>query len=334
MITKEKILKYIKKNGPSSGKEIADAMNVSRQAVHKHIKKLRKKDKLIKIGRTKSAKYHIKGNKNTTKKFSRRYVLHQIEEDKVFREFNLSLGLKKRLSENSFSVFNYAFTEILNNAMDHSKSEKCDIDVFLDEYNATFSIRDYGIGIFYSIFDNLDLKDEYEAVTELMQGKTTTMEKYHSGEGIFFTSKLADRMSIRSHKIKICIDNKKDDIYYEKEKKIKGTLVEFTISKQTRKSLENIFNKFAPEEFDFRFEKTHVYVKMLRANLLSRAEAKRLLSRLDKFSEITLDYRGVKKIGQSFADEIYRVFQNKYPNIKIESVNANPLIESMIEHVG
>jgi len=36
-------------------------------------------------------------------------------------------------------------------------------------------------------------------------------------------------------------------------------------------------------------------------------------------------------IGQAFADEIYRVFHNKYPEIKIEEINMNETVKFMVE---
>jgi hypothetical protein len=36
-------------------------------------------------------------------------------------------------------------------------------------------------------------------------------------------------------------------------------------------------------------------------------------------------------VGQAFADEIYRVFQNKYPDIKIENEFMNEAVAFMVE---
>jgi len=66
---------------------------------------------------------------------------------------------------------------------------------------------------------------------------------------------------------------------------------------------------------------------------VSRSEAKRLLTNLDKFKEITLDFKGVKIIGQGFADEVFRVFKNKHPDIVLKVENLNPILESAIKHV-
>ncbi len=65
---------------------------------------------------------------------------------------------------------------------------------------------------------------------------------------------------------------------------------------------------------------------------MSRSEARRLLSRLDEFEEVVLDFTGVTRIGQGFADEIFRVFPLREPTISIETENVAPEIAPMIEH--
>ena len=65
-------------------------------------------------------------------------------------------------------------------------------------------------------------------------------------------------------------------------------------------------------------------------NLISRSQAKRLLVRFEKFKTIILDFEGVDMIGQAFADEIFRVFQNTHPTIDIRPINTNEQVEKMI----
>jgi hypothetical protein len=38
-------------------------------------------------------------------------------------------------------------------------------------------------------------------------------------------------------------------------------------------------------------------------------------------------------IGQGFTDEIFRVFQNKHPDIIIKTENVIPTVQQMIRHV-
>jgi hypothetical protein len=82
------------------------------------------------------------------------------------------------------------------------------------------------------------------------------------------------------------------------------------------------------------FSKTEIIVKMAKwgdETLISRSQAKRIVRNLEKFNHITLDFKGVRLIGQGFVDEIFRVFINKYPHIKITYINANADIEFMIK---
>jgi hypothetical protein len=114
---------------------------------------------------------------------------------------------------------------------------------------------------------------------------------------------------------------------------LKGTLVQFEIRIDSRTRLEKVFAEFAPEEYDYQFQKTRVLVKLLRREYVSRSEAKRLLHNLDKFSEIELDMRDVISVGQGFADEVFRVFTSKHPEILIRSINAGKAVDAMIQHV-
>ncbi len=57
-----------------------------------------------------------------------------------------------------------------------------------------------------------------------------------------------------------------------------------------------------------------------------------MLYGLDKFKQITLDFKGVNSIGQGFADEIFRVFSDSHPNIELKVENINPALEPMIKH--
>ena len=66
-------------------------------------------------------------------------------------------------------------------------------------------------------------------------------------------------------------------------------------------------------------------------NLISRSEAKRLLSRLEPFQSITLDFAKVNSVGQGFVDEVFRVYLIKNPHVKIHYINANEEVTFMIK---
>lgn len=333
MNQRERILKYLSGRRSASGRDICQCLGISRQATHKHLKALIQQGNVVKGGTTKGAVYAIAGKIRPAQRLRKRYMLDGLVEDRVFGEIGLLLNLRKNLRKNVFEIVNYAFTETLNNAVEHSRSKDCDIEVRLDQYTCDFGIRDYGIGIFYSVCEKFDLPDETAALGELIKGKTTTMEEKHTGEGVFFTSKCGDTVSFRSHRINLVFDNSEKDLFVEKKRFAKGTEVRFGISRASRRSLGNIFKLYAPEEFDYKFEKTRVSVQLFQKEYVSRSEARRLLSGLDSFKEITLDFKGVKSIGQGFADEIFRVFKRQHPDISIRTENVTPIVASFIHHV-
>lgn len=336
MRTNEKILKYIVKNSPVSGSEIARHFGISRQAVNKHLKVFIETGKIEKEGQTKGAEYFPALKEQSQKKitkYKKAFQVDKITEDNVFAEISMILNLKRNVRKNVYDIIHYIFTEMLNNAIDHSNSKRCQVMVSLDNYNCNIVIRDFGIGLFYSIKDKFQLRDEHEAVGELIKGKTTTMPERHSGEGIFFTSKAADYATYRSDRMNLIFDNMKKDIFLKQEKKIKGTEVQLRISRHSRKYLSKIFSQFAPQDYDYRFEKTKVHVRLFQHEFVSRSEARRLLSGLTKFREIVLDFKGVTVLGQGFADEIFRVFQQNNPQIRIMTENVSPTVRPMIQHV-
>ncbi|MFH0797281.1 MAG: DUF4325 domain-containing protein [Candidatus Omnitrophota bacterium] len=332
METIDKILRYLKVRNTVSGGELSELLGISRQAINKHLKSLIQRGVVAKEGNTKGTIYRIAGKIKPQRKFRKICVLKDLEEDRVFKEVELFLNLGGNLRENVLDIVNYVFTEILNNAIEHSKSEKCGVEVCLSEYQCRFTIRDYGIGIFHSIYTKFNLPDENSAMGELIKGKITTMREKHTGEGVFFSSKSGDSVLFRSHKINLGFDNMKQDVFVEEKKFINGTEVTFNISRSSRRRLAEIFKQYAPEEFDYGFEKTRVFVKLFQKDYVSRSEAKRLLAGLDRFKEIVLDFKDVKSIGQGFADETFRVFRRQHPDIVIKTENLSPLISPVIKH--
>jgi biotin operon repressor len=336
MVTKKNLLKYLKARQLASGRELAEAFGISRQAINKHLKGLIENGKVCKEGTTKGTVYTVHSTtdkKDVSQKFKKRYVLEGLEEHVVFNECESNLQLRKNISHNVFDIVRYAFTEMIDNAIEHSESKLGDIEFFLNAYNCGFKIKDYGIGIFYSVFKKLSLPDESAAVGELLKGKTTTMKERHTGEGVFFTSKSGDHIIFQSHRAELVFDNKVKDVFMAARRFTKGTEVSFRISRNSKRKLGDIFNLYAPAEYEHRFEKTRVFVALYHKELVSRSEARRILNGLDKFREIIIDFLGVRSIGQGFADEIFRVFRKVHPDIAISVENLNPSLRPIIRHV-
>ena len=331
--TREAIRRYIEDKGSATGPELAGYLGITRQAVSLHLRQLIAGDEIFKTGSTRAARYFPRAAAAAARRLNRDLVLAGLDESVVYDDIAITLTLSQ-LPDNVESIVNYAFTEMLNNAIDHSISDQCTIEVRLDATKLTFSVRDRGIGVFHSIADKFHLQDEHAAMIELLKGKTTTQPHAHSGEGIFFVSKAADRFVLRSHRLQIEWDHDRDDVFVSDPRFLQGTQVQFEIRNDSRTKLENVFAEFAPEKYDYQFQKTRVLVKLLQREYVSRSEAKRLLHNLDKFSEIELDMRDVGSVGQGFADEVFRVFAAAHPGIFVRAINAGQAVDAMIRHAS
>jgi anti-sigma regulatory factor (Ser/Thr protein kinase)/uncharacterized protein (UPF0297 family) len=268
--------------------------------------------------------------------FFKTYTNKDIEEDTIL---NADIKpLLKDLSDEAMSAYVYVFTEMLNNAIEHSEADLIHIGINENKdkgktYIST-TIDDEGIGIFKKISDKLKLRNESEAILELAKGKFTTAPESHTGEGIFFSSKIADAFSIASGSNVYLTDETKKGYIMDWEAVGKGTTVAFDIDKNAKTAPSEIFNKFYTNPEEYGFDKTTIPVSLLGnedETFVSRSAARRLLLRAEKFKSVILNFKGIKEIGRSFTDEIFRVFQNAHPDCEISAVNAAPEVRKMIE---
>lgn len=261
-----------------------------------------------------------------------------LDEDKIFDDIKSGANFLNNLSENVARIFHYAFTEMVNNAINHSESENIEIEVYKSGNNLIFVVNDFGVGVYRNVMKKKGLKSELEAMQEILKGKTTTIPADHSGEGIFFTSKVSDVFILESFGLKLRVDNLINDIFYEEEKNEKvGTKVTFIVALDSERLTDGIFMKYQTDPEEGGFDKTEIRVKLFAGGSIyvSRSQAKRIMDGLSgKFKTIILDYDKVSTIGQAFADEIYRVFRNRHPEITIKSINMNKVVDFMISRVG
>lgn len=333
MDNRRKILAYLSRRQSASGGDLRSHLGISRQALSVHVRGLVEAGKVVRTGTARSARYMLPARAPMPAVISRTLPTRGLDEGSIWDELAARLNLDRALRPNVEAIAHYAFTEMLNNAIEHSEAKRCSVRFGLDPGTVSFEVRDPGIGVFHSIASKLHLKDEHTALVELLKGRTTTMKEAHTGEGIFFTSRVADRFVLRSHRIQIEWSRAKGDVFVSQQRLLGGTRVSFTLQRSSRRGLDDVFGKYAPEEYDFRFQKTRVLVKLLQPDYVSRSEARRLVANLEKFSEIVLDFKDVKSVGQGFADEVFRVFARRHPAISIATSNTNPVVDAMLRHV-
>ena len=106
------------------------------------------------------------------------------------------------------------------------------------------------------------------------------------------------------------------------------------ISPFSTRTDKEVFDRYATDQDDYAFSKTHVVVALARQfqgeKLVSRSQAKRVMARLERFKEVVLDFQGIEDVGPAFADEIFRVFRAEHPNTHITPANFNEAVGRMI----
>lgn len=341
MLNKENILIIAKEKGKIFTKDVVETYDVSRQYANQLIGELVLNHQLIKLGSTRNAFYVLPEYAQKHEEiFPVRYVKSfkndSLEEHKILDEIEKAFPLLVRLPENIRSIFTFAFSEMLNNAIEHSQSNIIHIEVSVQNKILSFIVSDSGVGAFRNIMQKRELKSELEAIQDLLKGKTTTMPKSHSGEGIFFTSKIGDLFILDSYSYQLIVNNELPDIFIQPTKKIKkGTKIIFKINTNSTHHLSDVFKKYTDidGQSDYGFDKTEVRVKLytVAGVHISRSQARRVLAGLEKFKIILFDFDKVPVIGQAFADEIYRVFQNRHPDIRLQEINMNEGVKFMID---
>jgi len=306
------ILRIMDEKGEVKTAQIIKATGFSRAYINRFFKALQDEGKIVLLGKSNNAKYipckneALEQVKREMTAFHRILRNKNVAEDLILNEIKKKTGIFLKIPENVSHILDYAFTEMLNNAIEHSQSNKIEVVVEKDSSAISFKIIDTGIGIFNNIMRKKGLNNNMEAIQDLLKGKLSTMPEAHSGEGVFFTSKAADIFVIQSSRKKLIFNNLLEDIF-----------------------IKNIKN-YTGESFEFSKTKVTVRLYKMGEEYISRSQARRVLSGLEKFKTVALDFKGLDTIGQGFADEIFRIWRMRYPEIEIIHVGANENIIFMI----
>jgi anti-sigma regulatory factor (Ser/Thr protein kinase) len=323
------LLNAIKAGNPSFFHDAMEIFELSRQAIHGHLAALVELGCLAATGNTRGRNYIL----GPVRSHSGIFLLAGLSESDVYyRDFGFMF---KDLPREIEHICHYGFTEMLNNAIDHSVGQQVNITVERNLADIAITITDDGEGIFKHIARIMGLHDARESILELSKGKLTTDPDNHSGQGIFFSSRAFDEFHIASGDLVFSHEgDDKPDWLLHGEKDLPGTLVDMRIALDSERTLRSVFDMFTGnEDEDFAFNKTVVPIKLALyegERLVSRSQGKRILNRVDKFKTALLDFSGVDSIGQAFADEVFRVFVRQHPDIKLTPVNLNEGIRRMI----
>ena len=266
------------------------------------------------------------------------------DEDYIFNNHiaNCLSGCNKE----AFRIWQYTCEEMLNNAIEHSKGSNLYIEVSTNALFSKVIIADDGMGTFQTLVEYMRKKlwispQVEDALVELYKGKFTTNAECHSGEGIFFSSKMVDHYILWSDdRMYVCGNGRDKEIvqshilsYAARLGKV-GTMVCMCLENETQRKIVEVFDMYT--DIENGFIKTHIPVKeaCISGEPVARSQARRICNRLEEFKEVILDFDRVEFIGQGFADEIFRVYALAHPNVLLCPINMLPTVERMIRHVG
>lgn len=102
-----------------------------------------------------------------------------------------------------------------------------------------------------------------------------------------------------------------------------------TIDTGTTLSLGDLFREHT---IDAPFARTRPVIRLftIGVDLASRGEAKRLMPRLEKLTEIELDFTRVQSVGQGFVDDVFRAWATAHPETTIKPTHMNVAIDFMV----
>ncbi|HEY5221671.1 MAG TPA: DUF4325 domain-containing protein [Microbacteriaceae bacterium] len=256
------------------------------------------------------------------------FALDGLHEDQVWTIAADTLQIDRRTEDGRVAA--YGFTEMLNNAIDHSGGTSANIQVWSSQHELAFRIADDGVGVFARIRSGLGLDRDIESAGELTKGKRTTFKERHTGEGIFFTSKAVGVLRLSANGLRLTFDNARGDVALGISRVSTGTVVKVSIPRPAAHTLRAVFEQFTDGEQSF--AKSRPAVKLFGAGIsfVSRSEARRLLDGMDTFGDIDVDFAGVEDVGQGFVDEVLRVWPAQHPGTTLNPINMNEAVEFMV----
>ena len=306
--------------------ELATQFGVSRSTMGKWLRALIDEGWL-----TRQGKYHPVYHPSVLRDVGRSYVLAGLDEQTPWeRDFVPCFDLPPHVSR----LAHHAFTELLNNAVDHSGGTKVSVSMRQNKTHLHLLIRDDGIGVFDRIQNAFHIASPQMALLELSKGKLTTQPEFHTGRGLFFTSRLFDVFDLYANKLTY------QHSHWQRREWLKanplgvaGTAIFMSLALDTRRTLEEVFSAHSKGAGDLSFSRTEVSMRLAHAEgeaLESRAQAKRIAHRLEAFESVDLDFDGVDAVGQGFADELFRVFAGQYPQVQLRPRNMNARVAAMV----
>jgi len=264
----------------------------------------------------------------------KRYELKGLHEDMPWRrDFAPCFELPRQIAR----MAQHAFTELLNNAVDHSGGTAVTVSMRQTPLQVQLLVSDDGCGLFERIAKKFDIPDPQLALLELCKGKLTSAPRKHSGHGLFFTSQLADVFDIHAN-AQAFQRRAWERLQWHRGRHATqvGTSIYVALQLDSTRTLDEVLRAHSLNQDSMGFERTVVPMHLLGCAqvLASRADAKRAVARLSNFRLAEIDFAGITDVGHGFADEMFRVFRRDHPDTELVPVGMNAQVAAMVHSVS
>lgn len=234
----------------------------------------------------------------------------------------------------------HAFTELLNNAIDHSGGTQVTVSMRQTPLQLQLLVSDDGVGLFERIAQSFAIDDPLLAMFELSKGKLSSAPAWHCGRGLFYTARLADVFDIHANSAGFQHRAWCDEFWRPARALPRvGTSVYLAIALDTERTLDGVLRSHSLHGQGYAFDSTEVPLALLAppgggAMLLSRADARRVTARLPRFGRAAIDFSGIESVGHGFADELFRVFRREHPSVELQAKKMAPAVGAMVASIS
>ena len=321
----DRVRRLVDRRGEVHNRDVVRALHVSPATAHRLLQALATGGVLERHGGGRAARYRLRH-------LRRRFRRAGLDEQRAWEAIATEIARIRPLDPDATRSLAYAASEILNNAVDHSRGRTVEVTVRFERAGATVvTVRDDGVGVFRRVCEDFGYATPHDAIVQLEKGRPTSDPSRHSGEGLFFSSKAVSRFRLESQGTAWIVDNQVGDSGIAPSEVRRGTRVQLEVVPGHVPRLEQMFAAYTDPE-SLRFTRTRSTIKLagLGKLLVSRSEAKRLVARLADFQHVTLDFSGVEVVGQGFCDEVFRVFVRAHPAVTLEPVGMNDAVAFMV----
>lgn len=261
-----------------------------------------------------------------------RYALDGLTEDRPWRlDFAPHFQLPAPVAE----LVQHAFTELLNNAIDHSEGTQVTVSLRQTPTQVQLLVADNGRGLFDKIREGFSIDDPADAVLELSKGRLTSAPDRHTGRGLFYIARLADVLDLQANAV--TFQHREWDArrwVRGRPARHPGSAIYLAILLDTTRTLDQVLRSASLDGQGYGLEQTSLPLRLItgpEVALESRSQARRVAARLERFRRAELDFSGIDRIGHGFADELFRVYARSHAEVQLDVRNAAEPVRRMIE---